>query len=417
MSLRHGPAALLAVLAACLLLPSVASAREAVLTFAAPVEGALLKVAVTDETGRIVSGSPSRRTDDPTVVVVPIPDASTGPYRVTWRALSSDGDVVRGGGVVAGPAVLGEGIRPEPDLRPLVIAGRLLLLASPVVLLGLAVVRFWIVGAAGGHAVGHAGWWGAWWCAAGAGFLGLVLAPVAQLDALDPGAGGLAPLLGDTRWGAAWIVQGAALALACAAAGALGRGSPTPLRAVALVAGPALALGAIAWSGHASGGGDRAIGIGADVLHGWATGAWLGGLVGLFVLVVPALRRLGDAARVPVAAAVVVRFSTLAVGAVAVLVVTGVYRALAELSALDDLGDTSYGRALLVKLGVFAGMLAVGAYNRFVIHPRLERAALGLDPTDRGAALALRRSVGAELGLAAAAMLAVAVLVSLPPPA
>ena len=115
------------------------------------------------------------------------------------------------------------------------------------------------------------------------------------------------------------------------------------------------------------------------------------------------------------AAAVVVRFSALALTAVALLVVTGVYRALAEVS-VDDLLDTGYGRALLVKLGLFVVLLAGGAYNRMVVHPRLERAALGLDPDDRGAAAALRVSVRAELAVAAALMVSVAVLVSLAPP-
>ena len=115
-------------------------------------------------------------------------------------------------------------------------------------------------------------------------------------------------------------------------------------------------------------------------------------------------------------AGVVVRFSALALTAVAVLVVTGVYRALAELGSVGDVADTAYGRALLVKLGLFAVLLCGGAYNRLVAHPRLERAALGLDPDDRGAAAALRVSVTAELVLAAALMVSVAVLVSLPPP-
>ena len=154
-----------------------------------------------------------------------------------------------------------------------------------------------------------------------------------------------------------------------------------------------------------------------DGLHGLATAAWLGGLLGLAVLAIPATRALGTDDRVRLGAGVVVRFSALALAAVGVLVVTGVYRALVELDSPADLVQTGYGRALLVKLGLFAVMLGVGAYNRMVVHPRLERAALGLADTDRGAGAALRVSVRAELVLAAALMVSVAVLVSLPPPA
>jgi putative copper export protein len=115
-------------------------------------------------------------------------------------------------------------------------------------------------------------------------------------------------------------------------------------------------------------------------------------------------------------AGVVVRFSALALTAVTVLVVTGVYRALAELGSVGDVADSAYGQALIVKLAIFAVLLSGGAYNRLVAHPRLERAALGLDPDDRGASAALRVSVAAELALAAALMVSVAVLVSLPAP-
>jgi putative copper export protein len=176
-----------------------------------------------------------------------------------------------------------------------------------------------------------------------------------------------------------------------------------------------VALVAIGWAGHASSGGDRTANIVIDALHSGATAAWFGGLLGLATLVSPAVARLGSADRVRLAAAVVVRFSAVALTAVAVLVVTGVYRALAEVE-LGEVLDSDYGRVLLVKLAIFAVLLAGGAYNRMVVHPRLERAALGLDPDDRGASAALRTSVRAELVLAAGLLASVAVLISLPPP-
>jgi copper transport protein len=131
----------------------------------------------------------------------------------------------------------------------------------------------------------------------------------------------------------------------------------------------------------------------------------------------PALRGLEPTDRTRLAAGVVVRFSALALTAVGALVATGVYRALVELSSPRDLLDTGYGNALLIKLLIFVPLLGAGAYNRMVLHPRLERAAIGLDPGDRGAADRLRRSVRAELALAGALMVAVAALVALPPPA
>ena len=173
---------------------------------------------------------------------------------------------------------------------------------------------------------------------------------------------------------------------------------------------------AVSASGHAATGNDVTLNIALDALHNGATAAWIGGLVGLVVLLERAGRALGDEDRVRLTAGAVVRFSTLAVIAVALLAVTGVYRALAEVGSPSDLTGTAYGVALLAKLAVFALMLGVGGYNRLVLHPRLERAALGLDPGDRGAAGALGRSVRAELALAAALLVAVAVLVGTAPP-
>jgi copper transport protein len=428
---------------------AAAPPREVRLAFAVAVEAELLRAQVTGPGGEVVSGAPRLEAGDPSVVVVPVVAGRPGRYLARWRVLSGDGHP----GIGRGAFAVGTPAAPLPrttrgggeDHRPLNVLARLLVLTAPAALLGLAVLRAWVVGPAwrsgglrppgrpvaegcrdrvGAALAGAAsGWWRAWGAAVAAGAAGLALAPVALLRSLDAGAGDLPDLLLRTRWGASWLVQAGAL-LAVAAAGSALRASPAARApapgaawGVALVAPPAVALGAVSWAGHASSGADRAVDIGADVLHGWATAAWLGGLLGIMVVLVPALRRLDGDDRLRLAAASVVRFSSLAVGAVAVLAVTGVYRALAELSSLEDLARTPYGRALAVKLGIFAAMLAAGAYNRLVLHPRLERAALGLEPDDRGAAARLRASVCAELALGLALMTAVAVLVSLAPPA
>jgi putative copper export protein len=136
----------------------------------------------------------------------------------------------------------------------------------------------------------------------------------------------------------------------------------------------------------------------------------------LLVLVVGPAQILAADDRVRLLAGAVVRFSSLAIASVTVLVITGTYRALAELSSLAQLVTTGYGIALTVKLGIFAVMLAAGGYSRIALHPRLERTALGLDPDERGASRALQASLRAELALAAALLVAVAILVAMTPP-
>ena len=99
--------------------------------------------------------------------------------------------------------------------------------------------------------------------------------------------------------------------LAALAALAARRGEPpvapggARMYAVAL---PGL-LGAIllSWSGHAASGSDPVLCTAIDVIHGWATAAWLGGLVMLAALALPVMRRLAPTTRVELGAAAIVR--------------------------------------------------------------------------------------------------------------
>ena len=73
----------------------------------------------------------------------------------------------------------------------------------------------------------------------------------------------------------------------------------------------------MSWQGHASDGTDVAINIPADAIHAFATAAWIGGLVGLLVLLVtPAQAYLAPGDRVRLLAGAVVRFSALAIASV-----------------------------------------------------------------------------------------------------
>ncbi len=400
------------------------------LSFSAPVESAFLRTMHRDGRNLAASIDPG---DDQTVL---ISLASLDSLDVRWRVLSRDGHVTEGRLDSATAAVI-----ESPRRSPASVVADMLAFATLVGLVGLLAVRFVVVAPAwrtGGTRPpgsswtehwqrtvdrslrrGLTAWWRTWWSLVAAAAASLVLGPIgllAELDSSDLGA------LVGTRWGIAWLVQAAGLAIAAAAALALGRSShraePDPPRGWGYAAGIALgvAAAAIAWSGHASSGTDAAIGIGIDAVHLWATGIWLGGLAALLAIVPHARRGLDDADATRFSAAVVVRFSAVAIVCVGTLVVTGVYRAIAELTALDDLIDTGYGQALLVKLIIFAALLIGGVYNRLVLHPRLERAALGLRSTDAGAGHALRISVAAEIAMAVVLLVVVGVLVNLPPP-
>jgi copper transport protein len=105
----------------------------------------------------------------------------------------------------------------------------------------------------------------------------------------------------------------------------------------------------------------------------------------------------------------VVRFSRLAGISLAVVVLTGVARTVDELGGWARLADSGFGRALDLKLVLFAGLVALGALNRYRILPLFSAG------SRRRAAARLRRSVGAELSLAAAVLAAAALLSQLAP--
>ena len=58
-----------------------------------------------------------------------------------------------------------------------------------------------------------------------------------------------------------------------------------------------------------------------------------------------------------------------------VLALTGAVRALAELSAVSQLWTTGYGRAILVKTGLFAVLLGLGTLSRARVAAGVERLA------------------------------------------
>jgi copper transport protein len=229
-------------------------------------------------------------------------------------------------------------------------------------------------------------------------FAGCVLAAAGAAGLAARGASG-------TRFDLVeWILAGVATG---GAALALRWGRAAALVVLALVPLPALA-------GHALDASQPWWSAPADTVHLLGASVWIGGLLALAVALPRAARALEPMARGRVFAAATGRFSTLALASVVVLGGTGLARALRELSAVSQLWSTSYGRTLLVKTGLLACLVLLGARNRYRLVPRL-RAATGRNPAGLRAFAGLRRSVVVELCLLAAVVGAVALLTELPP--
>jgi copper transport protein len=114
-------------------------------------------------------------------------------------------------------------------------------------------------------------------------------------------------------------------------------------------------------------------------------GAWLGGLAGL-LLVLPRATRTRPAGRERHAllAAVLLRFSPVALVSVGVLTAAGTGLALLHLTSLYDLTDTAYGRAIFVKVALLLGAIWVAVIQREYLLPRLRRLADGEEPAPVG---------------------------------
>lgn len=152
-------------------------------------------------------------------------------------------------------------------------------------------------------------------------------------------------------------------------------------------------------------------------LHIVAATVWVGGLLFLALVAVPAARQLPPPERARVTALLGRRFLPIAWGALAILVVTGVinlaYRGATWEGLLTGrLFGGAYGRVLGVKLILVVLTLGLSALHDFRIGPQARRLAQR-ERADAGGVLRLRRAatrIGRLNAAIALAIVALAVL-------
>ena len=152
----------------------------------------------------------------------------------------------------------------------------------------------------------------------------------------------------------------------------------------------------------------------SDAAHLLAAGAWLGGLLPLgFILA--HYGRETDTARAGDLEEVLLRFSGMGYAAVAALIGSGLVNGWFLIGNVSGVFATAYGQLLLVKLVLFAGMLALAVSNRFWLVPSLTNAAAD-DPNASTAWTArLRYHVLGEQLLGLMVLLIVSVLGTMQP--
>lgn len=407
-----------------------ASPPQVRLAYSEAVEPRFAIVSVTNAAAdQEVDGAVRRSPTNPNQLVVPLKHVPEGWYLVFWRVISVDGHPVRG----AFTFKVGPNPGPPPRFlipslsetaaTPNLLAARWITFLSIMAAVGLFVLRVAIarplisrVPGTRLRAVSIA-----FWIALG---VALVATPVYVLLATSEFAlrsvwsiGDLVPLMRVSSFGRGFLDIELALGLfALAAAAALWLDRPErPVRSVAAllaVLGALMAAGAAllgpAAAGHAAQASPRWLAIGVDWVHVAAGSLWIGGLIGLLVL----WRSLEVGKRVAGLLVCVPRFSNVAFLSVIALLATGIIASVLHLPTLSSLWSTSYGHAILWKVGILLAAMLLGAANKLRSVPGL--AATG----DRavGASRLLRRLVGLEVLLVASAIFAAAVLSSLPPP-
>jgi len=423
---------------------------QVVLRFNEPVEVAFGAVRVFDAKGRQVEqGDPFHPSGDGRAVAVRVrKDLPRGGYTATYRVVSADSHPVSGGfvfsvGSGAAPAATVDQLLAGQDAGPATriafAAVRALEYAAIAVGIGaLALLLLvWLPGlraavhVADGDGVED-------WRAASAAFarrLRVVLLVAAAvgavagvaalgLQAATAEGASLWSALGEidavlqTRFGTVWgigvlawalvlvltAVRPAAMpAMRPATVGAAGAALPSGGAWIAALAVPLLAPAFLpGLGGHAGVQAPVAVLLPANVVHVLAASVWIGGLTALVVALPAATRRLVPEGRTRLLAAVMPRFSTVALAAVVALLAGGILQSVLMLTAVDDLVDTAFGRAILIKVGLVVLLIGAGALHRRRILPAIERAAAAGTSPGRPGAL-LRRVLRTEVALGFAA--------------
>ena len=229
-------------------------------------------------------------------------------------------------------------------------------------------------------------------------------------DALRPAA--LWSVLSGSQFG---LAIGARLGLAALAlAASLMPGSRGLWAALALLGAGVTA--SFAWTGHGAmdDGAAGLVHLGADIIHLFAAGLWLGAVAALAALA-PSRWIRGDDEALQALHDGLSRFSGMGTLAVALLILTGLVNSwfLVGPDHLSALLHSLYGGVLIAKLLVFALMLVLAARNRYRLTPRLAEGLLARAP--ERALDGLAWSIGLETAAAILVLVLVGVLGTISP--
>jgi putative copper resistance protein D len=222
-------------------------------------------------------------------------------------------------------------------------------------------------------------------------------------------------VLTQTRFGEDWGLRAALVVVLAGCLAVQGLTRKHVAGWIGLLAAAAF-IASLAWAGHGAAAEDvpfDAIHLPADILHLLAAGAWLGGLLPLVLLLAQA-RSDDSPEAVTVARAATLRFSKLGISSVGTLLATGLVNTWFLSGSAPALLGTLYGQLLLVKVALFAAMIAVAGVNQLRLTPRLADVASDVALRSR-AVRQLGRNASIEASLGVFVLAVVGIIGVLPP--
>ena len=376
------------------------------LTFSESVAASFSAIRVLNQTGEAVDNGDTQTVNvEYTTLAVSLKPLEPGLYTVAWKVLSSiDGHTSSGaftfGVGVAAPqtTAVEETAIAAPGSTPASLGARWLTLTGQVLLLGLFVFRFLVwrptltgveddqLDLAMARQALRVGWVGL-----GLVGVGMLLTLIAQSAAIGDVSFESFKLWLGIRFGGMWFTRfwlslGLIFNLADLGLGLSDKEQRQEIACwewwLGLILSVALGLTSTLVSHSAALQEEGWLAVVADAAHLLAAGVWVGGLVQLFIAI-RLTQALRQRAKVSVNLNLLLNFSTVAAGAVGILLVSGSYLAWQYVGSWAALFKTTYGLTLLTKIGLALPAFAIAALNLLVIKPRFTSAmsAPNLDPT------------------------------------
>lgn len=355
--------------------------------------------------------------DDPTLLILTLPELPSGVYSVLWKVLSgtdghfSQGLLVFGVGETGDPgAAVAIDAKTLPPPVPEVILRwfNFSLLAG---LVGAMAMVFLVLAPSGnrfngGQAVDTIrhlarqrvlAWAG--WCAGLALVVGvglLIWQAIALLGTLPAGTSFQSvgwQMLAGTHWGSMWLIRQIVLLALTSLLFWLYRSSrnrhgapemprhdgagrePSLPKFPALLTGLLLLVLVVvqALTSHAAALTlNTTLALVVDAVHLLAASLWLGGLLALVIGLLPLIRRQTDRPDFTALVQASWRpFSRVAAVSVFLLIATGLYSTGRQVASVDALITSLYGQALLGKISLMLMVSALGLFNSMLLHPTL----------------------------------------------